>query len=951
MNWLNDMSDFNKLEESLITGFIDKSFNSSNEFRPQLLVNNYKHGKKVLTTVKRELESCDEFWFSVAFITSSGLAVLMNSLILLEKKNVKGKILASQYLNFTQPEALKRLKKFKNIELKIATEGSYHSKGYMFKRKGLFNLIIGSSNLTQSALCSNKELNLKISASDNSELIEQAMGEFDNEFSNAITVTDTYINEYEIKWRANKNLQNISNNPNKFDLNVSPNLMQREALSNLKKIRDRGSDRALLISATGTGKTYLSAFDVLNFKPKKFLFIVHRRTIAEKAMRTFKALIGSQIKMGVFSGSEKNFNSDYLFSTVQTISKPENLHYFEKNHFDYIVIDETHRAGAKTYLSIINYFKPKFLLGMTATPERTDGADIFRLFNYEIAYEIRLHRALEEDMLSPFHYYGVSDLTINGELVDDKAEFNKLVANERVNRIIENIKLYGCDDGKARGLIFCSRNEIANTLSNEFNKRGFKTLSLSGSDSEYDRQEAIRKLESDNSTESLDYVFSVDIFNEGVDIPKVNQIIMLRPTQSAIIFVQQLGRGLRKSAGKQYLTVIDFIGNYENNYLVPIALYGDKSYNKDTLRKLITSESSYIPGNSSINFDEISKQKIFDSINKNNLSKLIDLKKDYINLKNRLGKIPLMIDFVNHGSRDPFHFVSYSRSYYNFISKVDKDFNTKLNDEETLFFELFSQEICNGKRVEESLLLKLLIEKGRISDIEFKKVIKNKYGYILSENSLDSIIRNLNFSFIRKTREIILKKNNDFFIGKELQKRLDNLDLKVFIIDAIKYSIKSFESNFKIESFLDGFIRYQKYSRKDVCRILNWPLDISSTLYGYRTNNSVTPCFVTYHKSDDVDKSIDYNDHFIDRATFAWESRSNRRIQSDEIQNVIASKRILLFIKKEDGEGTDFYFIGNCKIQEGSIKQDKMKDGKPVVHFKFELDREVDEDIFKYLTN
>lgn len=945
------MTNLSNLEQSLFTGFIDKSIISSQDLRPHLLINNHKQGKKVLTTIKRELESCDEFWFSVAFITTSGLAVLMNTLLLLEKKNIKGKILASQYLNFTHPEALRRIKKFKNIELKIATEGSFHSKGYLFKQKEIFNLIVGSSNLTQSALCSNKELNLKITATENSELIEQAICEFRIDFSEATDVTETYLVEYHLKWKANKKLEKeLYEKHKKSKARITPNLMQKEALLNILNLRNNGSNRALLISATGTGKTYLSAFDVQKFKPKKFLFVVHRRTIAEEAMKTFQSLLDSRIKMGMFSGFDKDLEADYLFSTIQTISKSKNLDMFNQSHFDYIVIDETHRAGAKSYLGIINYFKPKFLLGMTATPERTDGADIFKLFNYNIAYEIRLHRALEEKMLSPFHYYGVTDLTINGEEIDDKTEFNKLVAEERVNRIIENIELFGCDDGNIRGLIFCSRNEIARTLSKKFNDKGFRTLSLSGNDSEIVRQEAIRKLETDNPNESLDYIFTVDIFNEGIDIPKVNQIVMLRPTQSAIIFVQQLGRGLRKVTGKDYLTVIDFIGNYENNYLVPIALYGDKTYNKDNLRKLITSESSFIPGDSSINFDEISKEKIFESINKTNLSKLADLKTDYFNLKYKLGKIPSMVDFLNHGSRDPFHFVSYSKSYYNFISKIDEDCKIKLNQNERLIFQLLSQEIFNGKRVEESQLINLLLNESQINSQKFKDYISNKYGYTVKIQTLYSLINNLNFSFIRNELDIIRFDNQQFTLGSHFKELLRNNDFRKLIIDALEYSIKSFESNFQVENFNDGFLRYQKYSRKDVCRILNWSRDISSTLYGYRTNESITPCFVTYHKSENIEKSIDYNDHFIDRISFAWESRSNRRIKSEEIQNVINSKRILLFIKKEDGEGADFYFIGDCKIKKGSIKEDKMKDGKPVVHFTFTLDKEVEDDIFKYLT-
>ena len=260
------------------------------------------------------------------------------------------------------------------------------------------------------------------------------------------------------------------------------------------------------------------------------------------------------------------------------------------------------------HTKIINYFKPKFLLGMTATPERTDGADIFKIFNYNIAYEIRLNQALSEEMLCPFHYYGVTDLTINNEEVNDLTEFNLLTAKERVNRIIEAAEKYGCDDGNVRGLVFCSRNEIASKLSNLFNENGYKTFALCGKSSEEERRNAIDLLESNNNDEKLDYIFTVDIFNEGIDIPKVNQIIMLRPTQSAIIFVQQLGRGLRKNKFKNYLTVIDFIGNYDNNYLVPIALYGDTSYNKDNLRKMISNGSNFIPGCSTVNFDFVSKK-------------------------------------------------------------------------------------------------------------------------------------------------------------------------------------------------------------------------------------------------------------------------------------------------------------------------------------------------------
>ena len=940
------------ITQSIQTGFINQMIQSDKSYRPELLTNDHKQGKKVLSTILQELETCEEFWFSVAFVTTSGIATLMNTLIELEKKNIKGKILASQYLNFTQPEALKRLKQFRNIELRIATEGAFHSKGYLFKNKGVYDLIIGSSNLTQTALCSNKEWNLKISATEESELIDQVEKEFHKEFEAAQIVTDKYLLEYGILWKEKMQFERTIKQKRKAidKVVITPNLMQREALENINHLRAEGKGKALLVSATGTGKTFLSAFDVQQFKPKKFLFIVHRRTIAEEAMKTFQGLLSDDIKMGIYSGAQRELNADYIFCTVQTISKQEHLDKFKRNHFDYIVIDETHRAGADSYKRIMEHFTPKFMLGMTATPERTDGADIFKLFDYNIAYEIRLHRALSENMLCPFHYYGVTDLTIDGEEVDDQTDFNKLFAIERADRIIENAELYGCDDGEVRGLVFCSRNEIALELSKQFNEKGYNTIALTGDNSEDERRSAIESLESEEKKDKLDYIFTVDIFNEGIDIPRVNQIIMLRPTQSAIIFVQQLGRGLRKNGAKDYLTVIDFIGNYNNNYLVPIALYGDKTYNKDTLRKLMTSGSSHIPGSSTINFDEITKERIFDAIDKANMSKLVALKSDYNNLKNKLGRIPMMLDFLEYGARDPWLYVKYKKSYLNFINVVEEQFRKSLNNKELKLLEYFNLEINNTKRVEESIILLELIDHSEISITKLKMSITTQFDYEIDNDTIESCINNLNFNFIRQDYKIVKKEGAILKVDSDLIKALSNPVFKQFLLDNTSYSILGFKNTYSKEKLVGGLIRFNKYGRKDVCRILNWDLDISSTLYGYRTRDNITPCFVTYKKSLEISESTKYNDHFIDSKTFAWESRSQRNIESPEIQNVINSKRILLFVKKGDGEGTDFYFIGDCKIINGSIKQDKMDDGKPVVHFSFELDEEVDEGLLKYLT-
>lgn len=937
-------------KKSLDTGFIDQQIESKILYRPKLLINKQIPKEKVLSTLLQEFANCVEFNISVAFVTTSGIAVLFNTLLELEKKEVKGKVLVSQYLNFTQPEALKKLLSLKNIELKIATKNNSHSKGYIFKTLNYYNIIIGSSNLTASALTVNKEWNLKVSGLHSSEIVNNVLSEFETDFKQAKTVTEDYISQYEITYNKAKASSTKEKVVSELEI-IEPNTMQIEALQNLEKLRSEQKSKALIISATGTGKTYLSAFDAKAFKPKKLLFVVHRLNIAKKALDTFGKIF-KNTSLGLYSGNEREIDADFVFSTVQTISRVDHLSKFSKDHFDYIIIDESHRSGANSYLRLIEYFEPRFLLGMTATPERTDGNDIFSLFDHNIAYEIRLNRAMEEGMLSQFHYFGITDLKVNNEQIENTKDFNLLANDERVLKIIEKAQLYGTDNGIVRGLVFCSRNAEAKLLSNKFNQKGFKSIALSGENSEKERIDAIRCLESDDMNEKIDYIFTVDIFNEGIDIPKINQILMIRPTESAIIFVQQLGRGLRKIDGKDFLTIVDFIGNHDNNYLIPVALYGDTSFNKDTLRKLISEGSKIIPGSSTINFDEVSKEKIFKSIDSANMRLLSDLKKDYSLMKYRLGQIPMMTDFLENESRDPFLFVDYSKSYYNFVVKADKDFNPTLKKELVHLLELFSREINNAKRVEESYILKELLLDNKLPIDKLKKEINSRYGYTPTNRTIESCIINLNFKFIRKSKNIIIERDETLMFHNEFLHNLQQLDFRNFLLDSINYSIKTFDKKYRQEFFKKGLILYNKYSRKDVCRLLNWDKDISATVYGYRTRENITPCFVTYHKSHEIEDSINYNDYFVNPSVFAWESRSNRKLESHEIQNVISSDRILLFVKKEDAEGTDFYFMGDCTIISNSIEQAEMPDSKkPIVHFKFKLEEPVNEDLYKYITS
>lgn len=956
---------------SLQTGYVDKSVLSDLAYQPELLVNQKNPPQKVLTTILHELENCNQFFISVAFVTTSGVATIINKLKELENRNISGQILVSQYLNFTQPEALKRLLQFKNIDLRIATTGNAHAKGYIFKNKYHYNLIVGSSNLTDSALSTNREWNIKVSALDESGLVEKVLGEFQTDFEKATPVTVDYISYYEVIYKK----QFLSSKTQEADNSLTeifPNAMQAEALRNLNNLRKDDKNKALIISATGTGKTYLSAFDAKKFNPKKLLFVVHRLTIAKDSLKTFQKVFGTTKTMGLYSGEKRDLECDFVFSTIQTISKLAHLENFLKDHFDYIIIDETHRSGANSYLRLIDYFEPKFLLGMTATPERTDGNDIFQLFDHNIAYEIRLNRAMEEEMLSPFHYYGVSDLLIDNNVIDNKSDFNLLVSTERVKRIIEQAQFYGSDNGITRGLIFCSRKKEAIELSDLFNSNGLKSISLTGDSSETERAKAIERLESDNIHDKLDYIFTVDIFNEGIDIPKINQIIMLRPTESAIIFIQQLGRGLRKIEGKNYVTVIDFIGNYENNYLIPIALYGDTSYNKDSLRKLITEGSRMIPGSSTINFDEITKEKIFQSIDSANMQLFSDLKKDYNLLKFKLGRIPMMMDFIQHGSRDPYLYVNYIGSYYNFIIKVEQEYNSDLKAEQIKLLELFSKEINNSKRVEESLIIKLLIKNNTLSLTSLKETILTKYHYTVSDETIHSCITNLNFEFIREKKEgklisakeiynldIIKLENDKFIFSTTFLSYLSQDTFKAFLIDCNDYSIYEFDKLFEHHNWQEGFLLYRKYSRKDVFRILNTKENpVAQNVGGYlvSSDNSHCPIFVNYHKEEDISESTKYEDKFVNTKEFDWMSKSNRKINSNDVQSILGKNgpiRLPLFIKKNNDEGMDFYYMGDISPEMNQVEQTTMGNdsGKQVsvVKIRFNLASPVSPSMYNYL--
>ena len=950
----------------LEAGFIDYNIDKDERFLPKILTNNSEKKVKVLETLLYQMKNCDEFFFSVAFVTNSGVACMIDILNELKERNIKGKILASQYQNFTEPRALRRLLQFPNLELKIITaDYNFHAKGYLFHKvadeekqtEDSYNLIIGSSNLTQTALTVNREWNVQLSSLENGALVKQMQEELEKAWDDATVVDDDWIDSYEAIYKEARSSR-IGQRNRIIDLyKINPNKMQAEALKSLKELREEGKDKALLISATGTGKTFLSAFDVKIARPKRFLFIVHRNLIARTAKESYEKIIDKDIKTGIFSGSRKEIDQDYLFSTIQTLCKDENLHMFAPDHFDYIVVDEVHRAGAKTYQKVLDYFKPKFLLGMTATPERTDDGDIFKMFDYNIAYEIRLNQALSENMLVPFHYHGISELMVDGKVIDELSDFRLLVSEERVKHILKYADFYGCDEGRVKGLVFCSKIDEAKALAEKFCEYGKKAIALTGASSEEERSKAIERLESDELpvNDQLDYIFTVDIFNEGIDIPCINQIILLRPTESAIIFVQQLGRGLRKSQGKRYLEVIDFIGNYGNNYLLPIALFGNRSYNKEKVRREM--HNNHIPGASTVYFDDVSQKRIFEALNNGKIAQFREYKKSYELVKMQLGRVPMMMDFVRLGDKDPYLFVLKDGSYFHFKQHVDLAEST-MNDLHQRLLKFIGLEVANGKRLEEVFILKELLHKSSISFLDVISDMLQKYDLEVNVKSIIGAINVLKMGFFKIADvnkygniEIVFENQGNISLTKEFSALLENEEFLVYFKDALDYAEYSFMETYDKKTYFGGLKLYENYSRKDVCRILNWEKDESATIFGYRVKYDTCPMFVTYNKQDDISVSTKYEDRFISRSMFSWMTRNKVTLESAEVEAIQRDDvRKLLFVKKSDGEGTDFYYMGDVDTHKCIQTTIDGKDGKKlsIVNVLYDMQQVVNDKIYSY---
>ncbi len=648
----------------------------------------------LVDVIKRELADASALHIASAFYSPGMLNLLLDPFISFLERGGKLRLLTSVMGNFNNPHHLQHLQTLLpplkiRIFYPLTPSGQadftsepppFHIKGFLFEKPtGQHSIIVGSSNLTGSGLGSNHEWNYfsnsetNLLLKDNLSAFQSALKEY-NWFweRSSVPIDNRFLEAYLPRWEMARKLRRLVavEMEKSFQAPAKPRPAQEEALRSLAERRANGIRRTTVIAATGLGKTYLAAFDFRQSGMKTVLFIAHRENILTRAMETFRNVMEDASFGELLSGNARpKGQGGSLFAMVQTLSQPETLESYGADAFDYIVVDEFHHASSDSYHRLLSKFRPKFLLGLTATPERMDGRDVLKICDYDVAYETRLFDAIENRWLVPFHYFAIYDKTdysslhwtSRGGYVESELD-QVLMHDTRAELVFNNLRKFLPSTGKVKALAFCSSRSHADFMNRKFNdlgrQYGMGSLSLLGDSSIVERDEAMKRLQDEN--DPLQIICSVDIFGEGVDIPAVSHVLFLRPTQSFTVFLQQLGRGLRHVPEKDFLVALDFVGNFRQSYVAPLALSGYTSVEryKESLRK--KSPLSVPPAGCAVSVDT-EVRRIWDADIERTLTprnRLEALKEIYQDLRSGLGESASIMDFfANPAELDPYMFL------------------------------------------------------------------------------------------------------------------------------------------------------------------------------------------------------------------------------------------------------------------------------------------------------
>lgn len=893
-----------------------------------------------LQRLKGCFNKCYSFSLTVSFIKEAGLRLIQKEIENALNRGVKGRIITSTYQNFTDIPSLRIFKKWMetypnfscHLDFNSFEDNGFHTKGYIFQTKNGYEFLVGSSNITRFALLKNIEWNVSLTRNKKDKIINEALLEFDSLWNKTNPLSEEIIKKYttQIEYVITRWDMDYGYN----QIKVVPNAMQKAALKEIRRYRDMGEKRALIIAATASGKTFLAAFDAYNFNAKRLLFVVHRDTILNDAKKTFEKIFGSTRTYGLFTGQEKNLDADFIFATNAMMAT--HLDLFKPNDFDYIIFDECHHITNTTYEKILNYFTPAFLLGLTATPERMDKQDVFAIFNYVVPYELRLRDAINNDLVVPFKYFAVRD-----EMIDysDKEKVNFLknyFKDDNHIQFISNQIEKHRPEGKLKAIGFCRSIDHAREMSLQMDGLGYHTTYLTGENNTGERSKAFEDLADDNN--DLEIIFAVDILNEGVDLPSVNMVLFLRPTESQTIFIQQLGRGLRKYKGKDHLTVLDFIGNsYDRSTQIALGLGSLSSstvLEKALLSSLVRNDFKDLglPG-VEIHFDERSKEEILKHIENTNFNTAFRLRSDYFSFKKYLAekRYPSHMDYLNSDcAPDLLRFLKAKMkgkknySYYNFLKNIGEDVPL-FNESEIRLLEVISDLLPLTRR-EEYLIIKQVLDSQIDFDLltkEYKRV--NPYSL---KTAVDNLI----------SRKVIIN-SNPYKLNYEKGKGTAFED---FLVDLLEYGLERYENEFG--DFEGPFKMYGNYQKDKIM------MEIDGKQYSYMqgtkydTKNKITYVFVGLEKDKVAKGNFDYKDKFLSPSIFQWESVNKTTKDNAEGKKLLATKIVHLFVRKvdeEDGIVLPFTYFGTGKF---TNCRDSQNDDKPTLMFDIELDHEVDEE-------
>jgi superfamily II DNA or RNA helicase len=911
---------------------------------------------KFISVLENKILSSKKILFSVSFIKQAGFRLIKGSLITAIERGTHIQIITSSYKNFTDPSVLYELldiqEKHPNIQIRLDhhsfIDKGFHTKGYLFIHDEGVTSIIGSTNLTRSALLTNFEWNAMYEGPQN-DFFDSILEEFDSIWEHTKPISYELIKSYEVE-----KLNAFEHWDMDYELihsEVKPNKMQQQALLELNRNR---REKALIIAAMGTGKTYLAAMDAKAFGAKRILFVVHRENILDNAMKAFRDVFGPSPSMNKFLGDTKNKHADFIFTTNLTIN--QSYQQFDPYDFDYIIIDEVHHASASTYQQVIRYFKPDFLLGLTATPERMDNQNIFEIFDYKVPYEIRLRDAIENDIIVPFQYYGIRNKYINYDEKYTKKEVDAYLrdftSEKNARFILEEIKKHPVNE-KLKALCFCTSVDHAKAMAEAFNALGVESVSLTGEDNPQFRNDIYLKLSKNH--DPLNIICTVDVLNEGIDIPAVNMVLFLRPTESVTIFIQQLGRGLRKHPNKPYLTVLDFIGNsYQRSIYIAKAL-GTLSnvpvFNKKQLIHLIKNDFQDIKiPDLKISLDQLSKEEILSYLENINEYSFSNLKQDYLSFKNYLGlsKAPKHTDYLDTDrSPDLVNFIRSSkpaksggRSYLGFLEALGETVPL-FNHEQMKLIEFLSN-LLPLIRPEEFFLIRMLLNgpKSKQSLKEGLKLYFIEQFIPFFEHALGYMTGRINPSKFNDKDAIV---TIDSFRNYALRADLFNVEFKDFLSDLLEYGLNRYEKENGLVS--QQLIPYKTYFNHQ------FMLAMCEGYLNYQKGTMIKDkkvyIFTNLNKEDQAKEDLKYHDAFINPTTFEWESKIDVTPQSKEGQKLIHSEEAHLFVRAKSNQGS--YTLPMIYLGKGRLVEPNAHPSKSTTQFKLQLDQPVPEEIYEEL--